>query len=106
KEMGRIYRRFIAKGLKLYVNNRLIEAFDPTYRMTTARHTRVESLTEKQSKLVGSWPIEVPVAEGSSATTMIQVRVFALPYEDWGGLSRKTSITGLMLNAAVFMPIP
>ncbi len=88
KEMGRIYRRFIAKGVKLYVNNRQVEAFDPTYWMPTARHTRVEGMTEKQSKLVGSWPIEVPVAEGSSKTTTIQVRVFALPYENWSELSR------------------
>ncbi len=33
KEMARIYRRFIAKGLRLFVNNRLVEAFDPTYWM-------------------------------------------------------------------------
>jgi hypothetical protein len=89
KEMGRIYRRFIAKGLKLYVNNRLVEAFDPTYWMQTARHTRVEGLTEKRSKLIDSWPIEVPVADGSQTTTTVQVRLFALPYEEWGGLSRK-----------------
>ncbi len=88
KEMGRIYRRFIAKGLKLYVNNRLVEAFDPTYWMPTARHTRVEGLTEKQSKLIGSWPIEIPIAEGSLKTTTIQVRVFSLPNESWGELSR------------------
>jgi hypothetical protein len=89
KEMGRIYRRFIAKGLKLYVNNRLVEAFDPTFWMPSARHVRVEGLTVLQSRLIGSWPIEIPVAEGASETTTIHVRLFALPYDDWSSLPRK-----------------
>lgn len=89
KEMGRIYRRFIDKGLRLYVNNRLVQAFDPTYWMKNARHTRIEGLTETRSKLVGSWPIEVPISEGSTTTTTIHVKVFALPYDDWGSLPRK-----------------
>ena len=38
KEMGRVYRRFIEKGLRLYVNNRLVEAFDPTYWMLCAAY--------------------------------------------------------------------
>ncbi len=88
KEMGRIYRRFIAKGLKLYVNNRLVEAFDPTFWMPEARHTQVEGITEKQSKLIGSWPIEVPISEGSTRKTTVTVRVFMLPVDDWSGLSR------------------
>lgn len=89
KEMARIYRRFIAKGLKLYVNNRLVEAFDPTYWMPTARHTQIDGLEPKQSKLVGSWPIEVPIAEGSAETTIVKVRLYALPYEQWSSLPRK-----------------
>jgi hypothetical protein len=89
KDMGRIYRRFIARGVKIYVNNRLVEAFDPTYSMPSARHTKVEGLTETSSRLVGSWPIDVPVSEGSEETTRIVVRLLALPYEAWGGLPRK-----------------
>ncbi len=42
KNMARIYRRFIDKGLRLYVNNRRVEAFDPTYWMPSARHTNVQ----------------------------------------------------------------
>ena len=89
KEMGRIYRRFIADGLCLYVNNRLVEAFDPTYSMPSARHSRVEELTPAQSRLIGSWPIEMPVAEGSADTTIVKVRLYELPYEDWSALPRK-----------------
>jgi len=89
KEMARIYRRFIAKGLRLFVNNRLVEAFDPTYWMPSARHAQIEGLTPKRSNLVGSWPIEIPVAEGSTTTATIFVRLYSLPYEQWNGLSRK-----------------
>jgi hypothetical protein len=90
KEMARIYRRFIARGLKLYVNNRLVEAFDPTYSMANARHTRVEGLTPTQSQLVRTWPIDVPISENSAATTRVKVRLFALPYEQWSALGRTT----------------
>jgi hypothetical protein len=89
KEMARIYRRFIAKGLSLFVNNRLVEAFDPTYWMPSARHTQIEGLTPKQSKLIGSWPITIPVSEGSPVETTVKVRLYALPYEQWSSLPRK-----------------
>ena len=89
KEMARIYRRFIAKGLRLFVNNRLVEAFDPTYWMSSARHTDIEGLDPKQSNLVGSWPIAIPIAENSREATTINVRLFALPYEQWSSLPRK-----------------
>ena len=89
REMGRIYRRFIAKGLHLYVNNRLVEAFDPMYWMTEARHTRMENLEPTRSRLIGSWPIEIPVGEGSAETTTIVARLYALPYEQWSTLPRK-----------------
>jgi hypothetical protein len=65
KEMGRIYRRAISKGLHLYVNNRRVKAFDPTYWMTSAQHAQIEGLNPKQSRLVRAWRMEVPVAEGS-----------------------------------------
>lgn len=40
KEMSRVYRRAISDGLTLYVNNRRVESFDPTYAMPSARHTK------------------------------------------------------------------
>lgn len=89
KEMGRVYRRFIDRGLKLYINNRQVEAFDPTYWMQSARHLHVEGLTETRSRLVGSWMIDVPVADGASETTRVKAKLFALPYEAWHGLPRK-----------------
>jgi len=89
KEMARIYRRFIAKGLRLFVNNRLVEAFDPTYWMSSARHVGIEGLDPKQSRLVGSWPINIPIEEGSRDITTIHVRLYSLPYEQWSSLPRK-----------------
>src|SRR6266513_1197220 len=41
QEMARVYRHYIANGLRLYVNNRQVEAFDPTYSIAGARHTRL-----------------------------------------------------------------
>jgi hypothetical protein len=90
KEMGRIYRRFIEKGIRLYVNNRRVEAFDPTYWMPSARHTKVEGLVETRSALVDSWTVRVPIIDGSPNTTEVRVRMYLLPVNAWAGLPRET----------------
>ena len=96
KDMGRIYRRFIDKGVRLFVNNRRVEAFDPTYWMPSARHTKVEGLTETKSALVGSWTVQVPVAEGQLFnTTEVRIRMFLLPVLAWASLPRVTLKNGL-----------
>jgi Histidine kinase-, DNA gyrase B-, and HSP90-like ATPase len=90
KEMGRIYRRPIDKGVRIYVNNRRVEAFDPTYWMPSARHAKVEGLTETKSALVDSWTLQVPVTEGSPNKTEIRIRMFLLPVHAWASLPRVT----------------
>lgn len=90
KEMSRVYRRAIASGLHLYVNNRLVEAFDPTYYMANARHARYLEGVAKQSKLVLAKPAQVPVAENSPTTAPITIRLYKLPIDDWSNLPRKT----------------
>lgn len=90
KEMARVYRKAIGAGLALYVNNRRVEAFDPTYSMSSARHTRIEGLPAKLSKLIISKQIEVKVAEHSVATAPITIRLYRLPIEEWSSLPRKT----------------
>ena len=93
KEMSRIYRRHIAKGLRLYINNRLVEAFDPTYSMPNARHVRVLNelgVSARQSTLIIKKDIKVPLSEGSAETAPITVRIYRLPIEEWARLSRKT----------------
>ncbi|HEV3438768.1 MAG TPA: ATP-binding protein [Gemmata sp.] len=92
KEIGRIYRRFIEKGVRLYVNNRRVEAFDPTFWMPSARHTKVEGLAETKSSLIDSWTVKVPIAESSKSLVQdvaeVRVRMFLLPIQSWSSLSR------------------
>jgi hypothetical protein len=90
KEMARVYRRHIADGLKLYVNNRLVEAFDPTYSMPTARHTKVPEISTKCSSLVVAKNVEIPVSEWSTQHDKFTIKIYKLPIEDWSTLSRKT----------------
>ena len=90
KEMARVYRRALAGGLRLYVNNRAVAAFDPTYSMPNARHTRFLEDVPKASKLMLSKPIDIPVAEGSEISAPATVRIFRLPVEEWSQLPRKT----------------
>lgn len=91
KEMARVYRVQLSAGLRLFVNNRQVEPFDPTYWDEKARHTRVEGLNRKRSRLITSWPdIQVPIAEDSEQTAPVSVRLYMLPIEDWHALSRKT----------------
>jgi hypothetical protein len=90
KEMARVYRRAIGDGLRLYVNNRLVEAVDPTYSMPNARHTRLDGLTEKLSKLIISKAVQVRVSEKASETAPITIKLYKLPIEEWASLPRKT----------------
>jgi len=90
KEMARIYRRQLGEGLRLYINNRRIEPFDPTYWMPNARHTSIPDLPETRSRLVNTWPdIQIPVHEGSDQTAPASVRLYMLPIESWYDLPRK-----------------
>ena len=91
KEMARIYRHQLGKGLRLYINNRRVTPFDPTYWMKTARHASVPGLTETRSRLVNSWPdIPIPVEEGSDRTARVSVRLYVLPMKDWSSKPRVT----------------
>ena len=89
KEMSRVYRRAIAKGLRLYINNRLVEAFDPTYSMATARHTRIIECESKVSRLIFSRPVEIKISEKSDETAPITIKLYRLPIEEWSTLTRK-----------------
>ena len=83
KEMARIYRRQIAQGLKLYINNRLVEAFDPTYSMLDARHVRFLDCDPKQSRLVLTKIVKVRVSEKSNETAPVEIKMYKLPIESW-----------------------
>ena len=89
KEMARIYRRFLRDGRNLFINNRRIRPFDPTYRMEEATHASIAGLEEKKGRLVQSWTVAIPLEEGSPVTRDITVRLFILPIETWDQLGRK-----------------
>jgi hypothetical protein len=97
KEMARVYRRHIASGLKIYVNNRRIEAYDPTYAMVTARHTRVDGLKTKTSRLVDKKEVDIPIADNKAEAAKAIVKLYALPIEEWGELPRKVQKNDLHL---------
>jgi len=97
KEMSRVYRRAIAEGLKLFVNNRQVEAFDPTYSMTTARHTRLIDLPVKTSRLLFAKSVEIPLQEHGEETAPIVIRLYRLPIEEWSTLPRKTQKNDLQI---------
>ena len=87
--MSRIYRRFLARGIRLYINNRLVEPFDPTYSMKAARHTKVSEIEVSGSRVVFSKVIQVKLTENHQQapdnieTAPVTVRLYALPIEDW-----------------------
>ncbi len=89
REMSRVYRRQIAGGLRLYINNRVVEAFDPTYSMLNARHVRFLEIEPKQSRLVVTRPVDIRISENSSETAQVQIKIYKLPIEDWSSLTRK-----------------
>lgn len=88
KEMSRIYRRFLKDGRNLFINNRRIRPFDPTYRMDEAIHRSIADLEEKKARIIRSWTISIPRGEGSSESREITVRLFLLPIETWDQLGR------------------
>lgn len=103
-EMSRVYRRFLSQGIKLYINNRLVEPFDPTYSMPDARHTAVPEITVKQSRLRSSKIVYVPrreILKNEDPVLVekvpITIRIYELPIEDWGKLPYKVRKNDLHL---------
>jgi len=90
-EMARIYRRSISNGVRLYVNNRRVEEFDPTYSMPSARHVRMlPEGVATTSRLVLSRPIDIPIIEHDGArVAQIVAKVYRLPIEEWSSLTVK-----------------
>jgi Histidine kinase-, DNA gyrase B-, and HSP90-like ATPase len=89
KEMARVYRRAIGAGLALFVNNRRVEAVDPTYSMANARHTRLDDLSVKLSRLIIAKSVQIKIAERDAESAPITIKLYRLPIEDWSPLPRK-----------------
>ena len=89
KEMARIYRRHLNSGQRLFVNNRRVRPFDPTYRMEQAVHPSINDLDEQRSRLIQAWKIAIPAEENGQVTNVVNVKLFLLPIETWDQLPRK-----------------
>lgn len=87
REMSRVYRKPISTGMELFVNNKPLDLFDPTYAMADSRHTKVPELADlpKRSRLVQTWQVDIPVEEGSKITATASIRLYLLP-DEWHGL--------------------
>lgn len=93
KTFAHVYRRAITKGLKIFVNNRRIEASDPTLSMPTARHTRLpalEGVDIKTSRLVVTRTFNAVPHPGTADNYTVYIRLYALPIREWSKLSRKS----------------
>ncbi len=96
KEMARVYRRAIGTGLRLFVNNRRVEASDPTYSMPNARHARLD-ISPKQSRLILPKQVDIKLHENGAETVPVTVKIFRLPIEEWSKLDRKTQRNDLRI---------
>ncbi len=92
KEMARVYRRAIGGGLRLFVNNRQVTAFDPTYSMPSARHRQyLDEVETKDSKLVTAKFVDIPIHDSKdSETAQVKISLYKLPIEEWYHLPPKT----------------
>ena len=92
KEMARVYRRAIGDGLRLFVNNRRVTAFDPTYSMANARHREhLRDVAIKGSKLVTAKLADIPINDShDSKTAKVKIALYKLPIEEWCDLPQKT----------------
>lgn len=97
KEMSRVYRRPISAGLRLYVNNRIVEPFDPTYSMPNARHARLIDVPTKTSRLLFAKTVDIPIREHGAETAQIVIRLYRLPIEEWSTLPRKVQKNDLQI---------
>jgi hypothetical protein len=92
KDFAHVYRRHIARGLKIYVNNRLLEAVDPTFSMESARHTRHQALVDAEvrtSRIVVKRKCSIFSDPASSTAHDVTIKLYALPIRDWK-FTRKT----------------
>jgi hypothetical protein len=87
KDIGRIYRKFIDNGLKIWVNNKLVESFDPTYWSQNSRHVHVEGVSVTKSRLVVAKTLPIERSPGGEKGSL-SIRLYELPIENWSQLPR------------------
>ena len=96
KEMARITGGPSGPGLRIFVNNRLLDAFDPTYSMPNARHVKLEIIVQAQQAIF-SKSVQLKLHENGTETAPITIKLFQLPIEDWSTLPKKVQRNDLRI---------
>jgi hypothetical protein len=81
RDLGRIYRRFLADGLTVTINGVAVKAIDPTF-LTT-------SLEGHTARLAFD-PLRYEIATSSGETALVTVRFSVLPVHYWHSLDNVT----------------
>jgi hypothetical protein len=81
RDLGRMYRRFIAQGLSITINRSRIEAVDPTLRTTKL---------EGASATLAFDELRYELETGHGETSVVTVRFAMLPVHRWHGLDNVT----------------
>ena len=93
RELGRMYRRFIASGLRLTINGTPVEAVDPTM-LTTA--------VEGASARLAFEELHYELETAGGGTAIVTVRFAMLPVERWHQLDNVTKRrVGIVGNGGV-----
>ena len=80
-DLGRMYRRFIASGLRLTINERVVEASDPTLLTTEVNGCSAELAYD---------PLTYELGTATGETAVVTVRFSMLPVRDWHSLDNVT----------------
>ena len=81
RDLGRIYRRFIASGLSLTINGSKVEAVDPTLRTTQL---------DGASAVLAFDELRYELETSSGKTSVVTVLFTMLPVHRWQGLNNVT----------------
>jgi hypothetical protein len=81
-ELGRRFRHFIWKGVRLTINGRPVEGIDPLYLHPRAKERGGEPFGD-----VLEYEIAVDPSERGRGTGRVQIRFSELPVHEWQGLS-------------------
>ena len=81
RDLGRIYRRFIASGLSLTINGSNVEAVDPTLRTTQL---------DGASAVLAFDELRYELETSSGKTSVVTVLFTMLPVHRWQGLNNVT----------------
>ena len=81
RDLGRMYRRFLAASLRITINGAAVEPIDPTL-LTTALNGSTAHLAIE--------PIRYEIAAGAVDTAFVTVRFSMLPVRSWHSLNNAT----------------